>query len=204
MNNDSQSWPSKVSLTNNFIFSSFLGQTREKTVWKIKMDSPLFQNTQKHICYLCWSEVLQRRNSIAPQLEFEGGMRGWLLWVSATSFLSWAINQQHHCQKHDTELGNQQHHCQKHDTLSFFREKFGLGSEIVCCRGVSHDESEPALTSAPVGHSVHRMGSCVFSSGVWPCFNQHCSTINPFLAIDLWLYFDHFFFNPWPSYYVPT
>ncbi len=63
------------------------------------------------------------------------------------------------------ELGNQQHHSQKHDTLSYFREKFGWGSEIVCCRVVSHDESEPALNSAPVGHHSVRSMGCVFSSG---------------------------------------
>jgi len=83
-----------------------------------------------------------------------------LVRVSATTFPSWAINNT--TAKNMTLSWAISNTSAKNDTLSFFREKFGLGGEIVCCRPVSHDESEPALTSAPVGHSVHRMG-CVFS-----------------------------------------
>jgi hypothetical protein len=60
------------------------------------MDSPLFQNTQKHIYY----RMLLVRGVGKAQLHCSStGIRGghaWvtnpLLWVSATSFLSWAIN----------------------------------------------------------------------------------------------------------------
>jgi hypothetical protein len=57
-------------------------------------------------------------------------------------------------------------------------------------------QSEPAAapSKAPVGRSVHRM-SCVFSSGSLPWVNQHCTTVNLFMAI---------FSQPSPPYYPPT
>jgi len=56
------------------------------------------------------------------------------------------------------------------------------------------DQSEPALTSAPVGRSVHRM-RCVSSSGFWPCVNPTLYPSQPFWAADLWpfLFFGFFF-----------
>jgi hypothetical protein len=49
-------------------------------------------------------------------------------------------------------------------------------------------------TSAPVGCSVHRMGY-IFSSGSWPCSNQHCPTVNLFWLLTLTFFLFAIFFS---------
>ncbi len=45
-------------------------------------------------------------------------------------------------------------------------------------------QSKLAPTNAPAHHSVHEMG-CVFSSGLSPCVNQCCTTVNLFWLMAL-------------------
>jgi hypothetical protein len=59
---------------------------------------------------------------------------------------------------------------------------------------LNEGHNKPAPTNVPIDCYVYGMG-CVLPSNSWPCFNQHCITVNIFGLLISTYFFQSIFSN---------
>jgi hypothetical protein len=118
-----------------------------------------------------------------------------LLWVSATTFLSWAINNT--TAKNMTLSWVISNIIAKNMThFLLFERNLGWAVKLFVAE-------ESVMTKVHQHSPVHQLAilsigwaAAFFHLALEPCFNQHCSTINLFWLLTFDSFFDHFFFQP--------